>query len=253
MNRFASYEQNAMAGFEGMKMVDSVVCPKPRRLSALNPSLNDSIRPPYRCFKYVSCSLPYKAYRFGFLTWQYQSFWFVFANMFLVFCCLNSQYQSEVGDSQAASELLDLILNKVTLFFSSQIFFISIISILFFCIISISCSTKFYIFTPSTSSTNRSFFVLFKFMNYRGKVEVRDPWSNWLHRHRSFVGLRRAGRRTRSSKMSSLGAVRWDLFRRRRGATEAVSGWNPGTSRLRCASKGLIVLAGTAGTAASLL
>lgn len=80
--------------------------------------------------------------------------------MFLVFCCLNSQYQSEVGDSQAASELLDLILNKVTLFFSSQIFFISIISILFFCIISISCSTKFYIFTPSTSSTNRSFFCL---------------------------------------------------------------------------------------------
>ena len=62
-----------MAGFEGMKMVDSVVCPKPRRLSALNPSLNDSIRPPYRCF---------------------------------------NQYQSEVGDSQAASELLDLILNK---------------------------------------------------------------------------------------------------------------------------------------------
>ncbi|XP_062026058.1 uncharacterized protein LOC133742421 [Rosa rugosa] len=73
MNRFGSYEQNAMTGFEGMKMVDSVVCPKPRRLSALNPSLNDSMRPPCRFFNH---------------------------------------YQSEIEDSQAASELLDLILNK---------------------------------------------------------------------------------------------------------------------------------------------
>lgn len=71
MNRFAC-EQNAMAGFEEMKMVDSVVCPKPRRLSALNPSLNDSIRP----FRYFN------------------------------------HYQSEIGESQAASELLDLILIK---------------------------------------------------------------------------------------------------------------------------------------------
>ncbi|PRQ29365.1 putative farnesol dehydrogenase (NAD(+)) [Rosa chinensis] len=30
MNRFNSYEQNAMTGFEGMKMVDLVVCPGSR-------------------------------------------------------------------------------------------------------------------------------------------------------------------------------------------------------------------------------
>lgn len=54
MNRCA-YEQNAMAGCEGMKMVDSVVCPKPRRLNLINPSLNDSIRP-FRYFKYVPFS-----------------------------------------------------------------------------------------------------------------------------------------------------------------------------------------------------
>ncbi|ONI09164.1 hypothetical protein PRUPE_5G221400 [Prunus persica] len=51
MNRCA-YEQNAMAGCEGMKMVDSVVCPKPRRLNIINPSLNDSIKP----FRYFNQS-----------------------------------------------------------------------------------------------------------------------------------------------------------------------------------------------------
>ncbi|XP_009360156.1 uncharacterized protein LOC103950650 [Pyrus x bretschneideri] len=63
------YEQSAMVGCEGM---DSVVCPKPRRLSFLTPSFNDNVRP----FRYFNHN------------------------------------QSEIGDSEAGSEILDIILAK---------------------------------------------------------------------------------------------------------------------------------------------
>lgn len=65
------YEQNAMGG--GCEGLRSVVCPKPRRLGILNPSINDHIRP----LRYPT-------------------------NPFL----------SEVGDSPAGTELLDIILAK---------------------------------------------------------------------------------------------------------------------------------------------
>jgi hypothetical protein len=67
------YEQNAIAGCEGLRMVGSVVCPKPRRLGLLNPSISDQIRP----FRYPI-----------------------------------NHNQSELGDSQAGKELLDIILTK---------------------------------------------------------------------------------------------------------------------------------------------
>ncbi|TXG51448.1 hypothetical protein EZV62_023972 [Acer yangbiense] len=57
---------------EERSRLDAVVCPKPRRLGLLNPSINDSIRP---------------------LRWP-------------------SNNQSETGDSKAGSELLDIILAK---------------------------------------------------------------------------------------------------------------------------------------------
>ncbi|PON43367.1 hypothetical protein PanWU01x14_274660 [Parasponia andersonii] len=71
-----AYEKNAMAGAgcEGLRMVvGSVVCPKPRRLGLLNPSLNDHIRP---------------------------------------LRCPSNPFQSELGDCQAGTELLDIILTK---------------------------------------------------------------------------------------------------------------------------------------------
>ncbi|XP_048330891.2 uncharacterized protein LOC125422774 [Ziziphus jujuba] len=68
-----AYEQNAMAGCEGLRMVGSVVCPKPRRLGLLNPSINEQIRP----FRYPII-----------------------------------QNQSEIGDTQEGTELLDIILTK---------------------------------------------------------------------------------------------------------------------------------------------
>ncbi|EXB56918.1 hypothetical protein L484_019963 [Morus notabilis] len=74
MMKGCGYEQNAMAGCEGLRMVvGSVVCPKPRRLGILNPSINDHIRP----LRYPT-----------------------------------NPFQSEVGDSQAGTELLDIILTK---------------------------------------------------------------------------------------------------------------------------------------------
>ncbi|KAL5573152.1 hypothetical protein UlMin_022749 [Ulmus minor] len=39
-----SYDQNAMRGCEGLQVMGSVICPKPRRLGILNPSINDHIR-----------------------------------------------------------------------------------------------------------------------------------------------------------------------------------------------------------------
>uniref|UniRef100_A0A5B7ADW3 Uncharacterized protein n=1 Tax=Davidia involucrata TaxID=16924 RepID=A0A5B7ADW3_DAVIN len=78
MNRCA-YQQNAFAAAYGAEMrgpcnsvSDSVVCPKPRRLGLLNPSMNDHIRPS---------------------RWQIS-------------------HQSEICDSKAGAELLDIILTK---------------------------------------------------------------------------------------------------------------------------------------------
>ncbi|KAH7549328.1 hypothetical protein ACOSP7_025938 [Xanthoceras sorbifolium] len=74
-------QRNAMVGGRGgvcvveeeeRRRLDAVVCPKPRRLGLLNPSINDSIRP---------------------FRWP-------------------SNYQSELVDSKAGSELLDIILAK---------------------------------------------------------------------------------------------------------------------------------------------
>ncbi|KAL5544775.1 hypothetical protein UlMin_008559 [Ulmus minor] len=73
MNR-CSYDQNAMGGCEGLKVMGTVICPKPRRLGILNPSINDHIRP----FRYP----------------------------------IRSPFLSEIGDSQAGTELLDIILTK---------------------------------------------------------------------------------------------------------------------------------------------
>ena len=56
----------------GFEGMDSVVCPKPRRFSLLNRSFNDNIRP----FRYLNHN------------------------------------QSEIGDSEAGSEILDIILAK---------------------------------------------------------------------------------------------------------------------------------------------
>ncbi len=82
MNRCA-YQQNALgvAGYGEMRRGDSVsvsisggvVCPKPRRLGLLNPCFNDPIRPP---------------------RWH------------------SNGQQTEVYDSKAGTELLDMILTK---------------------------------------------------------------------------------------------------------------------------------------------
>ncbi|XP_062118127.1 uncharacterized protein LOC133831741 isoform X2 [Humulus lupulus] len=73
MNRCA-YEQNVVTGCEGSRtVVGSVVCPKPRRLGRSNHSINDHIRP---------------------------------------LRCPNNPFQSEGRDSQAGTELFDIILTK---------------------------------------------------------------------------------------------------------------------------------------------
>ncbi|KAA8542706.1 hypothetical protein F0562_023795 [Nyssa sinensis] len=77
MNRCV-YQQNAFAACGGEMMgpsisvSDSVVCPKPRRLGLLNPSMNDQIRPS---------------------RWQIN-------------------HQAEICDSKAGTELLEIILTK---------------------------------------------------------------------------------------------------------------------------------------------
>ncbi|KAJ4713393.1 Translocase subunit seca [Melia azedarach] len=73
MNRCAYQQRNAMGGgYEEERRLDSMICPKPRRLGLLNPSINDPIRP---------------------LRWS-------------------ANQQSEIGDSKAGTELLDIILTK---------------------------------------------------------------------------------------------------------------------------------------------
>ncbi|KDP20121.1 hypothetical protein JCGZ_05890 [Jatropha curcas] len=73
MNYCGYQQKNAMGGNEERKMmVDSMVCPKPRRLCLSNPSFYDQIRP---------LRLP-----------------------------MNNQ--GDMGDSKAGAELLDLILTK---------------------------------------------------------------------------------------------------------------------------------------------
>ena len=70
MNR-CGYHQNAVATCEEMS-VESVVCPKPRRLGILNPSLEDHIKP-LRC---------------------------------------HISHQTDTSDSKAGTELMDIILTK---------------------------------------------------------------------------------------------------------------------------------------------
>ncbi|KAJ0047569.1 hypothetical protein Pint_16483 [Pistacia integerrima] len=69
-----AYQRNAMEGgvYEEERSFDSVVCPKPRRLGLLKPAINDPIRH---------------------LRWP-------------------ANHQSEIGDSKAGTELLDIILTK---------------------------------------------------------------------------------------------------------------------------------------------
>ncbi|KAK3406030.1 uncharacterized protein LOC104425788 isoform X2 [Eucalyptus grandis] len=74
MNRCGYQQKNAMGGYEGMRrvVVEPVVCPKPRRVGLLNPSMDDPFRPPRRHINHLA----------------------------------------EAGDSTAGPELLDIILTK---------------------------------------------------------------------------------------------------------------------------------------------
>lgn len=73
MNRCGYQQKNAVGGYEGMRrVVEPVVCPKPRRFGLLNHSMDDPVRPLRR----------------------------------------HINLHAEAGDSAAGAELLDIILTK---------------------------------------------------------------------------------------------------------------------------------------------
>ncbi|KAL4573501.1 hypothetical protein LXL04_020309 [Taraxacum kok-saghyz] len=114
MNRCAYQQQNNNNNINNNALVRSggmmngVVCPKPRRLCLLNPSMKESV---------ISTSSP---------RWHhhYSTYWFNSVLLFSFFvrfisrclirfcsCCLNS-HQMETRESKSKMELLDMILTK---------------------------------------------------------------------------------------------------------------------------------------------
>ncbi|XP_065860721.1 uncharacterized protein [Euphorbia lathyris] len=80
MNRCGYQQKSAVGGCEErrMMMVDSMVCPKPRRLGLSNPSIGDQFRP-------LRLSIN---------------------------CAQTAEIGAEMGDSVTGAELLDIILSK---------------------------------------------------------------------------------------------------------------------------------------------
>lgn len=122
MNRMSMYQQKnsmglGLGGWCVEERDNSVVCPKPRRLGLSDPSFHDhhfrpSLRWPIMYVQIPLYSFPYMKNKFLFF------FAFAFAFLFFwfwgwFFCCEIFSHQTEIGDSKAGAELLDIILTKV--------------------------------------------------------------------------------------------------------------------------------------------
>ena len=122
MNRMSMYQQKnsmglGLGGWCVEERDNSVVCPKPRRLGLSDPSFHDHhFRPSLRwpiMYVQIPLSLIWKTsfcFRFCFfLLMLFLFFWF----WGWFFCCEIFSHQTEIGDSKAGAELLDIILTKV--------------------------------------------------------------------------------------------------------------------------------------------
>lgn len=111
MNRWV-YEQNAMAAYQDMRM-ESVVCPKPRRLVLQTPPDNDPIRAYRWPIRFVNPNLIFfllesRTFFFQLCRFELESRWINFWYVNMLACS-----HSKTGNSRAGAEFLDMILTKV--------------------------------------------------------------------------------------------------------------------------------------------
>lgn len=126
MNYSGCEQKSAMAGgYEErermMMMMESVVCPKPRKLRLLNPSLCEQFRPLRLSAKYVFLRDPI------IVPFSQEDVLFSLAVKFfglISFCIHLCSHHAEMADSKAGAELLDMILTRVHHFFFQQFYWL---------------------------------------------------------------------------------------------------------------------------------
>lgn len=115
-------QQNAMSGCEEVKRnsisvsdrMDSLVCPKPRRLGVASPSINDhfrSLRYHVRYPRFIRFTE-----RVGKRNYIEFTVMLTIGSFFFFFLFDINSHQTEICESKAGTELLDIILSKVLLF-----------------------------------------------------------------------------------------------------------------------------------------
>lgn len=116
MNCYYGYQQmNTVTSCEERSRMESVVCPKPRRLGLSNhSSINNHMRCPIR---YIFL------YFLSHFFVDFQSFFKIKIMTLFLFVPPQKKisYQSEIEDSGVGAELLDIILSKVISYFNIYI------------------------------------------------------------------------------------------------------------------------------------